>query len=179
MGAVAKRYARALFEVAKESQQLDAIEQELQLIEQVFHDNPDFLKLIKHPSVQQQAKKQEIKAIFGGKVSETMLRFLYILVDSDREEELDDIKSYYTGLANKERGLVDAVVTTVEPLSDEKAQALEQTFSELSNKKVRLQNVIDNRILGGIMVKIGDRIYDGSVKGKLVRFERKLMSTKS
>ncbi|MDQ0339417.1 F-type H+-transporting ATPase subunit delta [Caldalkalibacillus uzonensis] len=179
MGAVAKRYAKALFEVAKEKDELDLVKQELQNIQELLNQNPAFVQFLRHPLIEKQAKKEFIGKVFAGQLSQAMTGLLHLLIERDRENELEDIAAYYADLLNKERGVVDAVVTTVSPLSEEQEEQLRQVFGRITNKNVRLHPVVDPGILGGIKVKIGDRIYDGSVQGKLSRFERMIERTKS
>lgn len=108
-----------------------------------------------------------------------MLNFMNLLIDRHRENELDAILAYYTRLANQERGMEDALVTTVQPLSEEESESLKQHFGKLTDKKIRIQNVVDPSILGGMIVQIGDRLFDGSVAGKLERFKRRVILSKS
>lgn len=177
--AVAKRYAKALFEVALERDQLDAIEVELQSIHQVLVDHPSFLKLLYHPQIDNKVKKEEFNSIFAGKVSETMITFMNLLIDRNREDALEYISEYYVRLANKERGLEDALVTSLKALTDVEKQGLASHFGQLINKKIRIHNLVDPSILGGVIVKIGDQLFDGSVVGKLNRFKRRVETSKS
>ncbi|GGK25781.1 F0F1 ATP synthase subunit delta [Caldalkalibacillus thermarum] len=179
MGAVAKRYAKALFEVAKEREELDKIEQDLQYTDQVLRENPDLVRFLTHPLVKKETKKELIGTVFADQLSPTTLSLLRLLVDRERENELSAIATYFVRLANEVRGLVDVVVTTATPLLPEKQEVLRQQLARMTGKKVRLHFVVDKGVLGGITVKIGDLIYDGTVRGKLSRFERLIATTKS
>lgn len=176
MGAVAKRYAKALFEVAKERQQLETIEQELALLDQLFEEHPDFLKLLHHPLIEEETKKKQIQTIFADKLSQTMISFLNVLIDSDRENELHDIFDSYVRLANRERGLEDAYVRTVKPLTEEESQRLAEQFGQLTGKTIRIHNRVDPSLIGGVLVRIGDRVYDGSIQGKMNRFKKRVVN---
>lgn len=175
-GAVGKRYAKALFEVAADKQQLDLVEQDLLLIDQVLAQNPAFIKFLQHPQLDKQLKKKELKQAFEGNVSETVLTFMNILIDSDREDAIAAITESYIRQANEARGLVDAKVTSIKPLTDEEKSQLSERYSQLLNKKIRIHNEVDPTIIGGVIVQIGDRLYDGSVRGKLYRFKRLVVS---
>ncbi|EGL81795.1 ATP synthase F1, delta subunit [Caldalkalibacillus thermarum TA2.A1] len=179
MGAVAKRYAKALFEVAKEREELDKIEQDLQYTDQVLREHPDLVRFLTHPLVKKETKKELIGTVFAEQLSPTTLSLLRLLVDRERENELSGIATYFVRLANEVRGLVDVVVTTATPLLPEKQEVLRQQLARMTGKKVRLHFVVDEGVLGGITVKIGDLIYDGTVRGKLSRFERLIATTKS
>ncbi len=176
MGAVAKRYAKALFEVAKDKQQLETVEQELALLDQLFAEHPDFLKLLHHPLIDGDTKKKQIETIFADKLSQTMITFLNVLIDRDRENELHDIFDSYVRLANRERGLEDAYVHTVKPLTDAESKRLAEHFGQLTGKTIRIHNRVDPSLIGGVSVKIGDRIYDGSIQGKMNRFKKRVVN---
>lgn len=171
---VAKRYAQALFEVASEKQQIDLVEQELDQVKQLFNDNPAFLQFLQHPQISGGAKKKEVNTIFQGKLSEVTINFLNLLIDKKREEIFPSIPQYFTEKANEARGLVDAVVISVKPLSEEEKQGIADSFKKLLNKEVRVTNQIDNAIMGGVVVQVGDRVYDGSIAGKLNRLQQSL-----
>jgi F-type H+-transporting ATPase subunit delta len=175
-GAVGKRYAKALFEVASDKQQLDLVEQDLMLIDQVLAQNPAFISFLQHPQLDKQLKKKEFNQVFEGQVSETVLTFMNLLIDSDREDAIEGITESYIRQANEARGLVDAKVVSMKPLTDEEKSNLSERFSQILNKKIRIHNEVDSSIIGGIIVQIGDRLYDGSVRGKLHRFKRRVVS---
>jgi F-type H+-transporting ATPase subunit delta len=175
-GAVGKRYAKALFEVASDKQQLDLVEQDLLLIDQVLAQSPAFLSFLQHPQLENKLKIKEFNQAFEGKVSETVLTFMNLLIDTDRENAISEITQSYIRQANKARGLVDARVISIEPLTDEEKSNLSERYSQLLNKKIRIHNEVDSSIIGGIIVQIGDRLYDGSVRGKLHRFKRRVVS---
>lgn len=179
MGAVAKRYAVALFEIAKETSQLDSLEAELQMVSNTLKEHPELLNLLYSPRIDLQVKKEIFNQIFASRLSTTMLNFMNLLIDRHREKELDSISAYYTRLANEKRGMEDALVTTVQPLSDQEGESLKEHFGKLTGKKIRIQNVVDPSILGGMIVQIGDRLFDGSVAGKLQRFKRRVILSKS
>lgn len=175
-GAVGKRYANALFKVAQEQDKLDAVEQDLVLLEQALKENPAFQDFLHHPKIDNVVKKKEFRSIFEGKISDAVLNLMGVLIDRDREKAISVITQYYIRQANMARGLVDARVISTEPLSDEEKQRLSERFSAFLNKKIRIQNEVDSSIIGGIIVQIGDRLYDGSVRGKLHRFKRLVVS---
>lgn len=169
-GAVAKRYARALFEVVKERGKIDAVEAELKLAAATFSSNRDLANVMSHPQVSEEDKKQLVDDLFRAHLSEETLNLLMILIENGRQAHLNEITNAYVALANEERGIVDALVTTAKPLSEaEQAQIAEQ-FGAALQRKVRVEAVVDPAILGGAVVKIGDRLYDGSLKTKLERF---------
>jgi F-type H+-transporting ATPase subunit delta len=173
-GAVAKRYARALFEVANERGKIDQIEAELKAVVEAVKQNAELSKILLHPHIAADAKKSLVNELFQAHVGEETQNLLGLLIENGRESSLADILHAYVQLANEARGIADAVVTSAKPLTEEEQAHLAEKFGSMLNKKLRIQTVVDPSILGGIIVKIGDRLYDGSVKTKLERFAHQI-----
>ncbi|WP_139491087.1 F0F1 ATP synthase subunit delta [Brevibacillus dissolubilis] len=173
-GGVAKRYARALFEVANERGLVDQIETELKDILGVVQADQDLNQFLMHPHIAAAAKKEFVNDAFSKQVSEETSNFLKVLVDNGREADLAGIVATYVQLSNEARGIADAVVTTAKPLSEAELAELAAQFGKTVNKTLRLQSVVDPAILGGVVVQIGDRLYDGSLKSKLEHFAHQL-----
>ncbi|GEN34441.1 MULTISPECIES: F0F1 ATP synthase subunit delta [Aneurinibacillus] len=174
MSAVAKRYARALYEVASEQQAIDTTETELTQITDIIKQSDELKMLLTHPKVTAQEKKEMVNDLFAGKVSETTLNFLNLLLERGREDELNDIAKHFVNLSNEERGYADATVITAKPLTEAEVQKVAEQFGQKVNKKLRVKAKVDPSIIGGIIVRIGDRLYDGSIKGKLARFTQQI-----
>jgi len=169
-GSVAKRYSRALFEVAKERSLIDTIEADLKAVVEALASSEELSKFLSHPQVTTEAKKDFFKQAFEGKVAAETFNFLLLLIDNERESDLAGIYAAFVALANEERGIADAIVTTAKPLSEEDQKELAEKFGKSIGKTLRVQTVVDPSILGGVVVKIGDRLYDGSIKSKLEHF---------
>ncbi|MBP1153206.1 MULTISPECIES: F0F1 ATP synthase subunit delta [unclassified Paenibacillus] len=170
----AKRYAKALFEVAREKGQVAQVEQELESVISVLNENTDLLKLIKHPSLEAAVKIGLIKQIFESSVSEAVLNTLQLLIERRREEMLEALVKAYVKIANDALGQANATVYTPVELSDAELNEIAVTFGKLTGKQIRMVSVLDKSLLGGLQVRIGDRLYDGSLSGKLKRLERTL-----
>ncbi|WP_400162258.1 F0F1 ATP synthase subunit delta [Brevibacillus sp. TJ4] len=168
--AVGKRYARALFEVASERGKIDQVEADFAAIVQAVEQNEDLAKIMLHPHIAADAKQSLIDELFKSHVGEEIFNFLNVLIESGREQQLSDIYRSYVQLANEARGVAEAIVTSAKPLSAEEQAELAEQFGQKLNKKLHVTSVVDPSILGGIIIKIGDRFYDGSVKAKLETF---------
>jgi F-type H+-transporting ATPase subunit delta len=171
--AVGKRYARALFDVASERGKIDQVEADLGAIVQAVEQSEDLSKIILHPHIAAAAKQSLVDDLFKSHVGEETFNFLGVLIENGRELQLVDIYRSFVQLANDARGIADAVVTSAQPLSTEEQAELAEKFGQTLNKKLRLTAVVDPSILGGIIIKIGDRLYDGSMKTKLESFAQK------
>jgi len=171
--AVGKRYARALFEVASERGKIDQVEADLGAIVQAVEGNEDLKKIMQHPHIAADAKISLVDELFKSHVGEESFNFLNVLIENGREVQLSDIYSSFVQLANEARGFAEATVTSAKPLSSEEQAELAEKFGQTLNKKLRLTAIVDPAILGGIIIKIGDRLYDGSLKTKLETFAQR------
>ncbi|MDR3562522.1 MAG: ATP synthase F1 subunit delta [Negativicutes bacterium] len=164
---LATRYAQAIYELAAEQQALDTVEAELVLVEQTLSTVPELAALLYHPQVPVEAKKETVVKVFGPQLSLHVRNFLLLLVDKRRETALPAIIKEYKNLANQARNITEAEVTTAMPLSDGERQALAAKLGAVTGKRVVLKAHIDQRIIGGVIVKIGDKLIDGSVTRQL------------
>ncbi|KAB7707466.1 F0F1 ATP synthase subunit delta [Bacillus aerolatus] len=174
--AVAKRYALALLEIAKEHQQLQLIEEELRVVKTVFQENKELLLLLESPKLTIQEKKELLKSAFS-EASTYVVNTLMILTERHREEYITDVADAYIELANAERGIADATVESVRPLTEaETTQISAQFAGKVGKQALRITNIVDPALLGGLKVRIGNRIFDGSLRGKLNRLEKQLVA---
>lgn len=177
-GMVAKRYAVALFQLAKEQNVIDQIENELLVVKEVFTTNQELIDVLNHPKVTNEAKKSIVKEAFGS-LSQQVVNTLYLLVDRHRVDVVTEIVNHFVQSANEVRGTEDAIVYSVRPLSDTELSAISTSFAKkIGKNSLRLQNVVDAKLIGGVKLRIGNRIYDGSVSGKLERIERQLVANR-
>lgn len=171
---LATKYAQALCELTEEKGILDDAEQQLGMVVSLTEQNSDLHTLLYHPLVPGAAKKETIARLFGSELHAIVLNFLLLLVDKHREAALPAILREYTSLANEIRNIVIADVTTALPLAAKQEQALAAKLSAITGKTVRVQQHVDTRLLGGVVVKIGDKLIDGSVARQLTMLKAAL-----
>lgn len=164
---IGKRYAEALYEVAFELNKLEEFKEEINAVSRVFNDEPKLKNIFEHPKLSKNEKKDIIDSIFKGRVSQEILNLCYVVIDKGRESYLTSISKEYTKLSNEKQGIVEAKAITAIPMDDKEMKKLEQQLSKKLGKKVLLSNEVDSTIIGGVLVKIGDKIIDASIKGKL------------
>lgn len=174
---VAKRYAKALFEVAKEKDLISEVEQELRSVVIAIRDNADLQKFLNHPSVSASVKKNLLHKIFDSKVSEPVWNTLQVLIDKGRINIVSVLANDYVKIANEAQGQSNATVYTAFALSESQLADIASYFKKITGKTLRLETVIEPKLLGGIQVRIGDRLYDGSLAGKLERLAKSLNQT--
>lgn len=173
-GAVGARYAEALYEIAKREKAVDTIEQELQAVDAIIRENRDLQKILYHPRVTPEDKKSLLSDLLSGKISAVTMEFLKLLVERQREQFLSDIVSYYTNLANKARNVAEAGVSSAVDLTAEEKQLLADLLNKLTGKKVETSYKVDPSLIGGIVVRIGDRVIDGSIRTRLTTLREHL-----
>ncbi|UOQ94954.1 F0F1 ATP synthase subunit delta [Halobacillus shinanisalinarum] len=175
---IAKRYATALFQLGQEQSKLDVIETELRALHVIFKGNKGLVQFLKHPRLTVDEKKQLLSDSLKDFSKETV-HTLMLLIDRHREEIMIDMIDHFILKMNDLKGIADATVYSVSELSDVEKQRISATFApKVGKRSLNLTNVIDTSIIGGIRLRVGNRIFDGSVSGKLSRIERQLVSQK-
>jgi F-type H+-transporting ATPase subunit delta len=170
---VAKRYAKAIFELASEQNILPKLEQDLLVIHQTVKGTKDFSQLLSAPSIDKATKKKLLKDAFKD-MHPYSQNLLFLLVDRNRFSLLADIYHAFHQMVMEAKGQVEAWVTSAFPLSDEDRQALLTVFEQRTNKKISMHTQVDSDLLGGVVVRIGNRVYDGSLATQLKRFHENL-----
>ncbi|ADC49431.1 ATP synthase delta subunit [Alkalihalophilus pseudofirmus OF4] len=175
--AVANRYAYALFQLAEEKSILSQVVQEMELVKEVVNTTPEFLQLLSHPKVTTEKKRAFIENSFKDSLSETSLHTLLLLVENKRIESLVDMIDSFKEMSYEAQDMAEAVVYSAKPLTSEEQAQIAVIFAKKVNKaKLLVTNVVNKDLLGGLKIRIGDRIYDGSVKSQLDRLERQLIA---
>ena len=164
---VSRTYSEALFEVAVEEDILDKLAEELQFVIDTFNTYPDLFELYKSPQITVNERKEMVAQVFGDKISLNLKNFLKILIDKGRCGSFYGISDSFMDLKNKEKGIVHVVAETVTEMSDAQMHLLTEKLGKNITGTVLITNKINPDIMGGINLKIGDQVIDGSVKTKL------------
>jgi F-type H+-transporting ATPase subunit delta len=175
---IANQYARALSELAAEQgeQVEQAILNDLQMVNDSIRQSPDFQIILNHPSVSAQEKKALLVQLFQGKIQELALRLIEMLCDKGRLPVLPAIETEYRQLLNDKLNIAIATITSAQPLSDEEYNLLKNKVAAKLGKKLDLRVTVDESLIGGLILRIGDEVTDGSVRGKLRALEKSLLS---
>ncbi len=171
---VSKRYASALFEVAFEEENYEEVGNQLDFILGCFKEEPQLPQLFESPLITVDEKKDVLSAIFKEKVNPEIFNFLRIIIDKGRESYIEGIINEYGNLVDAANNKMDAVVITAVPMDQQDILKLQANLSMSSGKNIQLQNQVDPEIIGGALVKISDKVIDGSVKNRLAKLEEEL-----
>ena len=162
--AVVQRYAQALFE---EITQFPSAFADADLIRSVLCDSPELERLLKSPVVARQKKSEILQSLFGEHIDSRTLRFLQILVERGRESLLGAILDQFQILSDEAQGITLVQVRVPSELDEDEQARLRGVLSQKFGRKIRLETIVDAKLMGGIVLKIGDTIYDGSVRHQL------------
>lgn len=174
---VARRYAAALFGVAQRDGILDAVEQDLTLISRFIAEVPYLRAVLMQPLVSDERKNSVITDAFGDRITASSLSFLKLLVRKRREDLIEECIREFRVLLAEHANTVDAEASTAVAMTPEQQERLTQSLQAMTGKTVRLTTQVDPDMLGGVIVRLGDNVIDGSVRGKLERLERQLLGS--
>lgn len=165
--AVARRYAHAFFVLVQEKNLLDRAEEDLKLIAAGVKGNQQLKDVLAHRLIPAEEKKELAKAIFGAGVLPETLNFLGLTIDKRRELYWEEIAEEFAKLADGVRNLSTAQVISAVEMTKEDLTELERKLAKVTGKNIKVNVTVDPAILGGLIVKIGDEVMDGSVQKRL------------
>lgn len=176
---VSKVYGDALFSLATEEEKLDGIWDEVKAIRKVIEENPDFVSMLCHPDMTQEKKISVLERIFKTIVSDDMMGFLHVLVNKGRIGEILAILDYFDEQAKEYKKIGVVKVSTPMPLSDAQKEQIEKRILEVSDyESLEAHYELDESLLGGIVIRIGDRVLDNSIRTKMDTLSRQLFKVK-
>lgn len=165
---VASRYAKSLLELANDKGVLEEVHNDMLLLSKVCEDNRDFALMLKNPIVKHDKKRSILFALFKGKVNDVTLAIFDILTRKNRENVLPAIANEFENQYNKYKGIEVAQITTTVELDDALRTEFEKIVSQISDKKtVKLEEKIDKELIGGYLLRVGDRQLDDSILRKI------------
>ncbi|MDD4568907.1 MAG: ATP synthase F1 subunit delta [Tepidanaerobacteraceae bacterium] len=170
MGAV-ETYAEALFSVAKEKGRIEEILYELQDICQLMDTVKDFRLFLNHPLISVYVKKAVVKSVFSIQISQEMQNFIFFTIERNRQNSLKQILGKYSDLYRKFKNERCAKVYTVVALSDKEKAVLKDKLDTMFDTNAVIENIIDKTILGGIIIRMGFEVIDGSYRSDLEKIK--------
>lgn len=172
---VASRYSEALFEIAKENNSIASKKEQAEKIVEIFSSSkelPLFLRAIK---ITPEEKKKTIDSIFKDVLDEDVIHLIKLTIDKHRSEYLPEMMKEYIVLANEELGIVTGVVQSARPLSKEDMDRIIKALEKKLAKKVELKNTINENLIAGIKVVVGNNVTDVSVQRQIQEMKEILL----
>jgi len=175
-GSVAKRYAKALVEVAAEGGQLETIGRELPALAALFPAEPEVTQFFQNPGIPLRKKEETLQALCDRmQLSPLLSRFLHLLLSRHRMQALPAVARIYQDLMDERLGRVRASVTTAVPLPTELEEELRLKMQGLLGRSVLLEAKVDPAILGGVVAQVDSTVYDGSLRTQIQHLHRYLL----
>jgi F-type H+-transporting ATPase subunit delta len=164
---VSSRYANSLLDMSSEKNNLDEISIDMELVHSAIRSSKELKNILDSPIVKSEIKKSVLSEIFKNKISNDSLGFIKFVIDKNREDILDSIIEKFLELRDEKLGLVRVEVRTSFDFTDEQKEKLRKRLESILNKKAHLKFIVDNTIVGGFIAKVGDTVYDASIKHQL------------
>jgi F-type H+-transporting ATPase subunit delta len=170
---VHRTYARALYEAAQEKGDLTGVREGLSDFVQAMHDVPELRAVLENPQVDRRAKAAALETLLADG-DELLRNFLRLLAEKGRIAELDEVHREFERLVAAAEGQLDVELTTAYELSEEESSAIVDQIATASGRRVRATRSVDSNLIGGIVLQVGSRRVDASVRGRLERLRREL-----
>jgi len=164
---VAARYAKSLIDLAQELQVLPAIADDMRLLAETLDKSRDLRLMLRNPIIKSDKKLAVLKAVFQGKVSDLTMRFFTLLAQKARESDLEGVGTAFMSQYRILQGIQQAHLTTAVPLTDELRQQFVKLAQEQTGKQIELVEKVDPELIGGFVLRLGDRQIDDSVASRL------------
>jgi F-type H+-transporting ATPase subunit delta len=163
---IARRYARALLDIAQERGGAETLDPGLRAAAQLLEGHADLRRVLSHPALPAEKKKKVAGQVWKS-APPLLLRLLDLLIERDRMTLLPAIAELYTELWNEQRGVVAAQAVSATPLADGQQKALAAAAKTLVGREVVLETAVDPELLGGVLLRMDGRTYDGSLRAQL------------
>ncbi len=168
---IAKEYGEALFMLAKEDGNVDAVARSLALVEAVFEAHPDYDILLSLPNVAREERVALIDQAFAASVEDSVLSFLKLMCEENGIRAFAAAKAEFDALVDDDKRVSHAVVTSAVPLTDDEKRALIAKLQSRSGRNVQAEYRLDAALLGGMIVELDGTVYDNSLKRQVSRLK--------
>jgi F-type H+-transporting ATPase subunit delta len=173
----AHRYAKALIDLAVEQKNIEVVKTDLELFRTTLRANANLLQVVKSPVVSNNDKIVILNKIFGQSMHPSTMSFFNLVVRKNRSYILKEIYEAFIDQYNQIHNIITATVKTALPIDAAVAQEVTRFVEKQSGKKVTLNTITDPSLIGGLVIQIGDNLYDASVSGKINKIRQNLLNT--
>jgi len=169
---IARNYATALFGLALERQELEEVHHDMELVHTLMKDHPELRQVLVSPVIRKGKKSAIVHALLKERIRLLSLRFLDLLITARRVASLPEIADSFFRQYKEHHGIVPVTITTAVPVTDSVRERLTRQLAEDLKAQIELQERVDDRLIGGLVVQVGDRRYDASLRARLDRIDR-------
>lgn len=174
---VAKRYAQALFSVAKDGKVMDAVASDLKDLARCITESPELAMFIRNPILKKEERTQLIRNVFEGKIQPLVVTFLLFLVEKNRLNIVGDVIEMFGRLYKEEKQIIDIQIETERDMDPAMLDAIVNKLSQRLNKKIETTVRVVPELLGGFKLNVQGVVYDASLKTQLQKFQESVTST--
>lgn len=171
---IAERYSQALFELAKEKDMLEKTAQDVLFVQSLMDEHPELYRYLQLPDVSVDRKKTAMERILEGSVDRPMAGLIQLLIQKSRIGYLTEILAGYQNLLRDEKQQVQVSVTSAVSLSEAELSKIVKTLEQSLHKEILMEQIVDSSLIGGVIVRVGDKVYDNSIRSSLERLSRHL-----
>ncbi len=164
---IARRYARALTEEAERYGITETVDADVSLIRGSLEASRELVLFFESPVISRKRKAAVVDSLFGEHVHSVTLRFLRMLIEKRREQLFPEVVRAYGSIRDDQMGIVEVLARVAVPMDESEEKTLALAIERMTEKRVRLDVQIDASLLGGMVVRVGDTVYDGSITNKL------------
>jgi F-type H+-transporting ATPase subunit delta len=170
---LAFRYAKSVLDLAIEKGKLEQVYADMELLQQICKGNPDFVNLLKSPVVKSDTKRKIVEAVTNGKISEITAAFNALLISKGRESNLPEITTAFISQYKEHKDIHPVKLTTAVPLTDEVRRVIADQVRKASGyDNIELEEKVDQDIIGGFVLQVGDKLVDASIAYDLTTIAR-------
>lgn len=174
---ISVRYAKALYMAAENSKMLADVSADLAKVMDLYHRSDDFTLFLQSSVIKITRKKSILNEIFTAHIQPLTMRFLILLAENRREANLPDISRVFNDLVMAKQGVESVIITTANELSPEVRQNINRYLQLKTGKTISLKEKINSEIIGGLILRIGDLQYDGSIANQLKNVKENLLKS--
>lgn len=166
--AMARRYAKALLTIGEEEKRTEALTREVRALGDAVASSPELQSLLSNPIVPQESRRKVMEEVAARlSLSPVVRNAALLLTDRRRGASIPEIAAALESLLDERSGKVRADVTSASPLTEAQAQKIQATLEKLTGRKIALTRKVDPALIGGVVTRVGDRVFDGSVRTRL------------
>ncbi len=172
---VSKVYGDALFELAIEEKRVDELLSEVKVVQELLRDNDELIKLMNHPKIVKEEKVKVVEETFRGRISDEITGLMALLVEKDHSNDIIAVFQVFIDQIKEYKNIGTAYVTSAVPLTNEQKEAVKKRLLNTTKYvEFEMNYDVDPSLIGGMKIRIGDRVVDSSIKTKLYDLKREL-----
>lgn len=172
---VSKVYGDALLEAAREAGRMDDMYEEVLELQKLLQANEELQKMMENPKVIREDKENVIETVFRGRISDEIVELMKLMIAKGRYSNIESVFDYFIGLVKEEKKIGIAYVTTAVELTDgQKDEIVRRLLETTRYESFEMNYAVDASLIGGMVIRIGDRVVDSSIKTKLYELSKSL-----